>query len=165
MKDKLTSADPAGWYLYRYGDTEQWAPLRWNGMELRTLGNEMLPAGMAAKCSNFRRLVEAEPEVIEGDGVTVLPKGIYWIKPRGCIAFVHSYPDDHRTDGSSQYIRIPDPHFPPRKPAIPPKPELVLVWWTEDSQPVWAFDKGDEIEWSGAGRVKKAACWKVERQA
>lgn len=162
MKDKLTSADQPGWYLYRYGDTEQWAPLRWNGMELRTLGNEMLPAGMAAKCSNFRRLTEAvEPEVIEGDGVTALPKGTYWAQDGDHPSHLLSQTGTLPTRRGCRYIRIPDPHFPPRKPAPPPKPELVLAWRTKDSCPEWAFDRGDFVLCFGGTLICKSACYKV----
>lgn len=166
MKDRLTSADKPGWYLFRFTPQAQHDEAGyWDGKNLLSFpGAE---DDTIDGCSNFRRLAEvAEPEVIEGRGqaVTTELAGEYLREePSGKVYLTRMTAETGCVfHAGYRYMRCPA--FPPRPPAPPPKPELVLVWMYDSSKPVWAVDCGTYVTFLN-GRMEKSACWKVEKQA
>jgi len=85
-----------GWYLFRFtplGEADDHAGY-WDGAKLShsPAGTHSLSAEELAGCSNFRPLIpKPAPEVIIGDGKTVLRPGVWVSKNGGSVRWWNSH--------------------------------------------------------------------------
>ena len=123
----------------RYDDCDIWTAFERRIAELR---QHLATAQDAALAVRFP--LAPPPEVIEGRGQRVEEPGFFWCeRPDGAINGP-TMKRDTFADGY-RYLRLPDPTFPPRKPAFvaPPKPELVLLRHKSSGLIAWAAKEED----------------------